>query len=167
MIDLTAPSLAGYTAFLYNVVGIPTSALPSNSPYIQFSYQVALDIVNPTLQVAPSSSPSYPSIYALAVYNLGADRLVNWAPDETPVVVYPPGDAAGLGFFQYTRKTMNLNSFVGGVIQSTSDESTSQSMVVPEQMKNLTFQDLQSLKTPWGRTYLGFAQAVGTNWGIS
>ncbi len=34
-------------------------------------------------------------------------------------------------------------------------------MVVQEAAKNFTLANLQNLKTPWGRTYLGFAQAYG------
>ena len=167
MSDLSGPTLAGYIAFLYDVVGIPTSALPTTSPYIQFSYQISLDIVNPVLLVVPSSSPAYPGIYALAVYNLATHNLVSYAPDPTPVVIYPPGSTSVVGFFAYTRAQFALNSFVGGVIQSTSDESTSQSMVVPEQFKTYTVANLDALKTPWGRRYLGFAASVGTNWGLS
>jgi hypothetical protein len=56
---------------------------------------------------------------------------------------------------------------VAGVIGSSADETTSESLVVPEAMKNLTLQNLQNLKTPYGRQYLYFAQAFGTNWGLS
>jgi hypothetical protein len=40
-------------------------------------------------------------------------------------------------------------------------------MLNPEVMNNLTFADLQTLKTPWGRIYLGIAQDVGTLWGVT
>ena len=62
---------------------------------------------------------------------------------------------------------MAINSFVAGVIESSADESTSQSMKVPDQFEGLTIADLQNLKTPWGRTYLGIAQSIRTDWGIS
>ena len=97
------------------------------------------------------------SPYAMAVYNLAGDRLVNFAQDQV-----------GQTFFQTMRTNLGLNSFVGGVISATADNGTSQSMVVPEAMETLTFSDLSTLKTPWGRQYLGMAQDYGAGpWGIS
>ena len=40
-------------------------------------------------------------------------------------------------------------------------------LLVPDAFKALTISDLQNLKTPWGLTYLGFAQACGTLWGLT
>lgn len=163
-----SPTLAGFLQFIRSVMGISTDVLPDDAGVIQFAYQVALDLVNPQLLAARSSSPNYPTVYALAVYNLGGDNLLNYAMDAPDAPVYKTDkDGNSFGFFAYMRQQFNINGFVGGVVQSTSDVTTSQSMVVPEQMKNLTFANLQNLKTPYGRTYLGFAQAIGTNWGIS
>lgn len=158
------PTLAGFVAFIANVMGISTTVLPAGSPVIAAAYYIALEKVNPTLLVVPCSSPSYPTIYALAVYNLAGALLVEYAPDIPDA---PNVTGSKLPFFANLRQNFNINGFVGGVVQSSADETTSETLVVPEQMKNLTFSDLQMLKTPWGRTYLGFAQAVGTNWGIS
>lgn len=151
------PTLAGFMAFVANVMAIPTAALPTSSPIIPIAYQIALEIVNQALACVPASSPSTPSLYALAVYNLAGDRLINYAPDQ-----------AGQTYFADLRKTLNISGFVGGVISSTADQGTSESLVVPDAMKGLTFADLQTLKTPYGRTYLGIAQSYGPSvWGLS
>lgn len=161
------PTEAGFLAFIRNIMAIPAPVLPSDSLYIGWSYNVALSFVNETLRVAGAASPTFPSIYALAVYNLGGDRLVNYAQDvpDAPNVV---GSDPPLPFFANMRRVLNINAFVSGVIQSASDESTSESMVVPDFMKGLTFRDLQMTKTPWGREYLGIAQDYGPSvWGIT
>lgn len=151
------PTLAGFLIFVRDVMSIPRTALPDNSPVIGMAYNVAKTIVNETLQVVGSANPAYPTIYALAVYNLAGDALVNYAHDVN-----------GSDYFAKLRASLNLAGFVPGVISSSSDESTSQSLVTPEAMNNLTFANLQQLKTPWGRTYLSFAQSYGpTVWGIS
>ena len=151
------PTLAGFLSFVRNVMAIPRTALPDSAPVIGMAYNVALTIVNEALQVVGSASPAYPTIYALAVYNLAGDALVNYAQDVT-----------GSTYFADLRKSLNIGGFVSGVINSSSDEGTSQSLVTPEAMQGLTFANLQQMKTPWGRTYLGFAQSYGpTVWGIS
>lgn len=144
------PTLAGFLFFIRNEMQIPDAALPDGSPYIEFCYEVAIDTVNRWLNCVS------PLIYAVTVYNLAADRLINFAPDQT-----------GGTFFADLRSKWKLNSFVAGVIQSTADESTSESMLVPDFMKNLMLSDLQELKTPYGRVYLSYAQKAGPLWGIS
>lgn len=151
------PTLAGFLIFIRKVMAIPATALPDNSPVIGMAYNVAKTIVNQTLQVVGSADPAYPTIYALAVYNLAGDALVNYAQDVT-----------GSTYFADLRGKLNLGGFVSGVITSSNDESTGQSLVTPEAMANLTFANLQQMKTPWGRAYLSFAQSYGpTIWGIS
>ena len=151
------PSLAGFWTFIRDVMKITVAQLPNDSTYPGWAYNISLMIVNRGLMAVPSPDPAYPNLYALAVYNLAADRLVNFAQDQT-----------GYTVFQDLRKSCNLDGFVSGVIQSTSDESTSSSFVVPKQLEELTIFDLQTIKTPWGRTYMGFAQMAGpTIWGLT
>lgn len=154
------PTLAGFISFLRNVVGIPTSVLPDDSPTITMAYTIAIDLTNLILNEA------IPDIYTLAVYNLGASNVLNYGQDPVPVVVYK-NNAEGLGFFAFTRQQLNMNGFVPGVINSASDVSTSQSMTIPKAFEDLTIADLQYLKDPYGRQYLAFAQKYGTLWGIS
>ncbi|MEX3914884.1 hypothetical protein AB4Y43_01370 [Paraburkholderia sp. BR10872] len=154
-------NVTDYTTFIQQTMGIPTSALPTNSPFILQTLALAQEIVNPALQnisLPGGSNLGYtgPGIYELAVYNLGGDMLINFAADQ-------PGQV----FFQNARASYGINSFKAGVIGSSADATTSESMVVPEAMKNLTLQNLQNLKTPYGRQYLYFAQAFGTLWGLS
>ena len=143
------PTVAGFLNFLRTTVAIPTSALPDNSPFIQSAYDYATMIVDVNLASVPSPATS-PSYYAQAIYNLGADALVNITPDQS-----------GQTFFANLRSTMHINEFVSGVISSSADESTSQSMVVPKAAELFTMLDLQTLKTPWGRFYMALAQQGG------
>lgn len=153
------PTQAGFVTFVRNEMGISTSVLPDNSQYLMWAYFQAISLVNSQLRVDPLN-------YMIAVYNLGGDILVNIAqdlPDAPPV----PNSKPPAPFFAYTRRKLNLNSFVTGVISSTSDEGTSESMVVPDWVKTMTLADLQLIKTPWGQRYLGIAQSVGSLWGLS
>ena len=161
---MNPPTLAGFISFLRNVVGITTTVLPDASPVIPMAYQVALDLVNLALSCTP--------IYALAVYNLGADRVLNFAQDLPNAAIIPgsvsPANPNGLAYFAFTRYKWNIFGFVSGVVQSTGDESTNVSMVVQEAAKNFTLGDMQNLKTPYGRQYLAFAQDYGPSvWGIN
>lgn len=151
------PTLAGFQDFITNVMGINSTVLPTSSVIIPAVYNLAINTVNQALQCIDNANPAQATIYAFAVYNLAGDFLVNYAQDQV-----------GQTFFSDLRKSLGLNSAVLGIINSTSDVSTSQGMIVPEWASNLTFANLQSLKTPWGRNYLGFAQSYGsTIWGIS
>lgn len=146
-----APTLAGFLAYLTSIVGIPTAALPASSPYPQAAFCNAVAIVNTALQCAS------PLIYNEAVYNLATSNLLNFCPDQ-----------AGQTYFKDIRETWNLTSFIGGVITSTGDEGTSESMTVPDYFKLFTVADLQYLKDPYGRRYIAFAQRYGANlWGLS
>jgi hypothetical protein len=141
--DPTQPNLADFTTFVYGQ-GVPESDLSSDSQYLQWAFTMAMNLA----LVAPCNVP--PIVYVLAVYNLGMHRLLKIAQDVPSAT-----------FFATQRKALNLMAFTAGVIQSSSDESTSNSMVVPEFFKNLTMQDLDLLKTPWGREYLSYAQQFG------
>lgn len=142
------PTLAGYIDYLRNIVGISTTYLPNNNPTIEMSYGIAIEIVN--IQLADISS----NIYTLCVYNLATDNLINFAQDQ-------PGQC----YFVDLRASFKINSFAPGVITESHDESTGQSLLNPEFMKNLTMANLQMLKTPYGRNYMGLAQSYGTLWG--
>jgi len=90
---------------------------------------------------------------------LGADTLINYSPD-IPESTDPT-------YWSDLRSTFNINNFIGGVINFSSDQSTSQGIAVSDFLKSMTLGDLQNLKTPWGRMYLSIAQNIGTLWGIS
>lgn len=155
-----APTQALFDAFVREEMGINSTVLPDNSKYLIWAYHQSRALVNRQIQLVS------PLMYLIAVNNLGGDILVNIAqdvPDAPPVA----GSKPPAPFFAYTRRQLNLNSFVTGVITSTSDQGTSESMEVPDFVKNLTIADLQNLKTIWGRNYIGIAQSVGSDWGLS
>jgi hypothetical protein len=167
------PTLAGFTAFVRNVMGISATVLPDGSPVIAFALAVAMGIVNPQLAAAcipsadaagvPLNSSGF-TVYVLAVYNLAGSNLLSYAQDLPNAPVYKNK----LAFFAYFRWKWNLNSFVPGVIDSSSDETTSEHMVVQDAAKAFTLANLQQLKDPFGRQYLAFAQSYGpSTWGIS
>ena len=145
-----APNITDYTTFLYNVVGIPEANLPGTAPIIATSLQIAQDIVSFAILRASAD------LYTLAVYNLAADRLLNYAPDV-------PNQT----WFRDQRVKMRLLELSVGVPTSVSDGGTSVGVLNPEALKNLTLANLQMLKTPTGRAYLEIAQAYGTVWGVS
>lgn len=143
-------TLAGYLTFVRSQMGLTTAQLPDNSPSIALSYNIAVEIVYSAIQCVSQL------IYDQCVYNLAGDTLVNIAQDQT-----------GQTIFADLRKTFALNTFIGGVISSSADVSTSESMTTPEFIKSLTLANLQQMKTPWGRQYLAYAQSSGALWGLS
>lgn len=157
-------TLGAYQEFITNAMQIPTTALSPTAPVIEMTLAVALEVVNPAL-MAVSGCPSsvllslgsnVPVIYDLAVYNLAADYLLNFAQDL-------PGQT----YFSDTRKALVINNFVAGVISESHDETTGESILNPKFMETLTLSDLQRMKTPYGRQYMMFAQQYGVLWGLS
>jgi hypothetical protein len=171
------PTLAGFIDFLRNTVGISTTVLPDNSPDIGTAFAVALAIVNPALRgvCIPSKDSAGAvlnggglTIFALCVYNLGASNVFAYAQDLPGAAMVEGSGKPGLPFFQWSRKQWNVNGFVSGVISGSSDESTSQTLVVQEAAKAFTLANLQQLKDPYGRQYLAMAQSYGpSTWGLS
>jgi hypothetical protein len=144
-------SLAGFVVFLQTVVGFSTTVLPADDLQIEYAYCVAKATINYFLRCLPSI------IYRTALYNLATDTLINVAMDQ-------PGSC----FFEDLRRKMGMTQFVGGVIKNACGQGTQESLDVPIGFNNLTIADLQNLKTPYGRVYLGIAQSYGPSlWGIS
>lgn len=120
-------------------------------PIVYTSLAVAQSIVNDALACAGIGT------YVLAVYDLAADRLINYAPDQ-------PNQT----FFADLRKEFRLTSISLGAVSGASDQGTSASIVNPEWMRTMTIRDIQTLKTPFGRSYMGYAQAYGsTVWALA
>jgi hypothetical protein len=160
------PTLAGFLNFIRTGMGIDSTVLPDNSVWITYAFNVAMAIVNQALGAVGVDPVSGTTIYTLAVYNLAASNLLNFAQD-LPGAANVQGSDPPQPFFAYTRSKWNMTSFVSGVVQSTSDEGTSMSVVVPKALEDLTIANLQQLKDPYGRQYLAFAQDYGTLWGLS
>lgn len=146
----TSPNVTDLTTFLQTIAGIPTSALPANSPYIPWALSYAEE---KTLLVLYAIGQDY---YCFAVYLLATSFLINWCPDQ-------PGQT----YFQNLRTQWGINSFVGGTIQSSSDQGTSESLLAPDFLKGLTLGQLGMLKDPFARQWLSMQQDLGAIWGIS
>lgn len=144
------PTLALFLNFIRTSMAINTAVLPDSSVVIAQSYNTSLNLALRLLQRLRNADPDQPSIYSLAVYNLAGDFLVNNAQDIPPST-----------YFADLRKSMNITGFVGGVITSSNDESTGESLAAPDWTKNLTIGDLQTIKTPWGRAYMALVQQYG------
>lgn len=158
----TVPTPAGFLDFVRTQMAIPVSVLPDNSFFLDLAYEISLLTVNQWF------AGCIPQIYVQMVYNLGGDILIS----DTVDLPAPPAPLFGpppqLGYFANARRTWNVNGFVSGVINSASDNGTSESMVVADAFSALTIADLQNMKTPWGRQYLSWAQKFGPGiWGIS
>ncbi|ECX4355183.1 hypothetical protein F6F96_01385 [Salmonella enterica] len=140
------PELAGFILFIRNTMGVNADALADDDPAVSLSWSMSLDWVN--RQIACIS----PVLYSQAVYNLAASFLLNFGPK----VAFGP-----------VREKLGINNFTAGVISASSDESTSQTRVVSDALKNLSLADLQQLKDPYGRWYLAIAQQYGDLWGLT
>lgn len=228
MLTLVYPppaNVTDYTAFLRQVCGIDATVLPDNSPWIPYTLQLSIDTVNCALvQMAPNEA-------VLAQYNLAADTLINYAPDQTPAlaslswasgvvtataaaalpsnlvvgtefltqvlgaspmayngsitamvtagnaftyaVTADPGTETVPGTYSATyfaglRAQYGIDTVSTGVVTASYDQGTGSSFLNPDQMKEFTLGDLQTLKTPYGRAYMAFAQKYGqTLWGLS
>ena len=153
----TKPNIADYLMFLRQGVGIGPAFLPDDSLWVQTSFDIAMGTVNLALMALPGSSPTAVPIYVLAVYNLAADRLLNFALDE-------PGQC----YFRDLRSSLGLNAFMPGFVTASADQGTSQTLALIESVKNFTVTDLQMMKTPYGRMYIDFAQNYGPYiWGLT
>jgi hypothetical protein len=78
------PSLADFQLFIQNVMGVPVAYLPPTDPIIGFAYGWALDIANDQLSGLPSPAQNGQwSQYELAIYNLAAHGLIEFANDQS------------------------------------------------------------------------------------
>ena len=138
----TTPNLADFTTYATNQ-GVVASYTASDSDYFSWAFNRAVNqaLLAPTLAAIE---------YVLAVYNLGVDRFIRLAMDD------------GQGtFYQTQRASFNILDFRPGVVMASGDESTSQTLVVPDYYKELPMWGQELLKTPWGREYLAYAQMYG------
>lgn len=159
------PTIGGFQAFITNVMRVPPSALDPTAPVVTYAYDFALQWVTEQLCLVPGIQGSW-NMYAIAIYNLAADTLVNWVQDD-PAAPLIPGTDPPVRYWQWLRDQFQVYDFVAGVVQSTSDQGTSASYMIPETFNGYTIGNLQNLKTPWGRQYLAIASSLGTLWGLS
>ena len=146
---VSPPSLTGFQSWAAAVMGLTTIVIPANDPGYNYAFQVATNI-------APQAPWFSADIQTLVTYKIAASQLLQYQQDQ-------PGQT----FFATARKNFGMNSFVAGVITSTSDETTSASMTIGKGLSNLDLMSLQLATNPYGRQALAFMQALGTNWGLS
>ena len=115
-------------------------------PIAAVSLAIALRTVNQALNAIDAAT------YTLAVYNLAADRLINFAPDQ-------PSQT----FFRDLRAKFRLDQVSVGAVGNASDQGTSAAVLNPDWMKKMTLRDLQTLKTPYGRDYMAMVMDYGPN----
>ena len=121
-------------------------------PYYAFERAVALVLQVPTWMGLD---------YTIAVYNAAGHILIATAPDQ------PAQVQTGAPFFATAREGYDLNKPSSGVIQSSGDQGTSNSLAVPESLQRLNVGDLWFFRTPYGRAYLAFAQDFGEIAGLT
>lgn len=146
----TTPTLAGFTAWIYAVMGIPLAALPNTDPGIATAYDFAIEMVPPYMATLS------PTIYTATVYNWGGSQLLQWQQDQ-------PGQT----YFAQARQAFGINNFVAGVVLSASDNGTSESMQIGQGLSNLDLVSLQRIKDPYGRQAIAYLQQLGTLWGLT
>jgi hypothetical protein len=156
------PTIGGFITFVQNVLQPPASFNPTTSPYVTYAYDFAIQFCNPFLQCVPGLQYAW-TMYALAVYNLAADTLINFAQDQPGDPIFKENQT----YWTWLRAQYGVFNFVAGVVQSTGDEGTNSSYQIPKQFENYTIANLQNLKTPYGRQYLAIAGSWGSLWGIS
>jgi hypothetical protein len=144
------PTLSGFLLFLRQQVGITTDNLPDDSIQITWAYNYAIEQVNTDIATVSALS------YLIAVYNLATHILINIAIDQT-----------GSTYFAQAQDKFGLARFTAGPISSSADVSTAESFATPDFVKNLSVNDLNMLKTPWGQEYMSIAMKYGSLWGIS
>ena len=78
---------------------------------------------------------------------------------KVTAIASKPGESAGVGF------AIPINTISRVVPQLIRNGAVirpgSGIRLVPDAMTHFTMRDLQTLKTPWGRTYMEFAQSFG------
>jgi hypothetical protein len=153
------PSIAGFLTFVRGVMGVPSSALPDDAPALTYAFNVAVATTYALLAGVPTPIASAWTIYEIAVYNLGGDLLINYAPDL-------PGQTPA-DYWAKLREKFGTYAFTAGVVSASYDQGTGETMTPPDFVKSLTLSDLQRLKTPYGRRYLEIAQSSGPLWGLS
>ena len=142
--DPSVPNLADFTTFVYNQ-GVTTAQLPSTSPYLQWAFNHGFDQTFTVPQMPPI-------LYVIAVYNYGFHHLLQVTQDQ-------PGET----YFTNARVTYGLLTFTAGPVISSGDQGTNQTLVEPEYLRTMTISMGNLMKTPWGQSYLDYAQQYGPN----
>jgi len=79
------PTVAGFTVFVRNRMGIPASVLPDDSPYLTWCLDHAINHANREF-AGVCSVPGAWTEYQYLVYNLAGHFLVTAAPDQSVAI---------------------------------------------------------------------------------
>lgn len=144
----STPNIVDFLCFLTYSVQIPSAALPATSPFPQFALSMAIDKV----LRGPSCIPG--PVYTMAVYNCATHLLLGMTPDQQ-----------GQTYFANARSNEGFSLLLpsAGIVDATSDVSTSAAFTAPNWAAGMTIEQLGFYRTPWGRTYLGYAQSYGSS----
>jgi hypothetical protein len=145
---MSGPTEAGFLTFIRDIMQIDNTILPDDNWAISFSYNYSINICLPLIGSIPQIPENF--LYSTAVYNLAADTLLTYAIDQP-----------GQDYFARYQQQYKLKALVPGVVERAQDESTSTDLFVPDFFKDMTLQNLQNLKTIYGRTYMQIAQSFG------
>lgn len=139
------PNLADFLTFLSTSVQIPSSALPSGSEWPGYAFNQIMALI---LQPPGASGITY----SLAAYNGATHILFEITPDQ-----------AGQTYFADARGKNGYGLIVPstGLVNSSSDQGTAQTLATPDWAKDMTVDALEFYKTPWGRQFLAWQQAYG------
>ena len=146
----TTPTLAGFVTFCRNVAGITTTVMPDDDPGFDLAFSIAQEWIPLVLNCIS------PTIFTNATYCWGVSVLLQFQQDQS-----------GQNFFDTMRSRYGSNNLVPGVISSTADESTSTSLTVGRALSDLSLEDLQRVKDPFGRQAISYLMELGPQWGLS
>jgi hypothetical protein len=142
----------------------PPTVNTAGSPWLGYAFTQALGLVLSAPQWRNGWAVIPPNMgidYTLAVYNCAGHIQIKITPDQVV-------NNISRDYFKGLRKEYGLLNLSVGLVQSTSDNSTSSVFAVSDSMKQLTLTDLDFIRTPWGRAYMQYAQDAGpTVWGLS
>lgn len=152
----STPNLPDYVDFVHNTMVISPLIIPSSSPYLGYALNQALGIIIGMPSWCPPQAASLPGYsgdigYVLAVYNCAGHIQLSITPDQPMRTT-----------LEELRGKFKLNNPYNGVVESSSDQGTSESLAIPDSLRNLTLMDLNMMLTPYGRTALAWNQQFGS-----
>lgn len=146
----TTPTLAGFEAYCRDPAGIDTTVMPPSDPGFALWFAIALEWIPCQLQQVS------PLLYTYCVYDWGVSVLLQFQQDQ-----------AGQDYFTKLRADYGVYNLVAGVISATADEGTSTSLTVGRSLSDLSLQDLQRVKDPYGRNAIATLMSLGPLWGLT
>lgn len=127
----------------------PPTTNTSGSLFPEYALDRALNLVIQAPTIAGND-------YTVACYNCAGHILLGILPAQEGTPIIPE-----------VRKKLGFYSGNFGIVESAADQGTSDSLAVPDALKQLTIGDLQFTQSVWGRAYLAFNQDFGSVFGLT